>query len=637
MTSTKNLLVIGDAMIDRAWVVAAGAETSQAHGDVAPQKVIDPSLAGVRPGGAALTAAFLATHTGSKVRLLAPYGKELERLLDTAKVELLPEFEAPDRQDTIKFRIYADRGNNARPMLTHRFDLDIGAGALTIPKNISAADFVVVADFQKGVVTEAHLKELVPQFKNAKWFVDSKNAKIVTYKLWDALDDGPTLFVNREEFAAMLSASVPNPHGHIRNFAGPWHHVESLILDAAEDFHQKFPEWDLVVKLDVDGAAAFWSDRKAWKFSLAQAPAVQTAAGIGAGDAFIAGWTERATTDDSKESRLEHASRRAWAWVKASEFQPDPAPWPDAKWPGPATLDLTPAEGVDARKDKKDKAHSLKGLKERGVIALSEAGGHCGKFMTMNARTGALVRAFASEIRAYFRAPGGRHPLNCMVWAQPGSGKSFLVKQVAKSIGANFTEINVAATTSFEDLKTQLAALHSADEDLQLVMIDEFMAPVEKSEVFPALLVPLWHQTRTKKFAFVLVDSYPKVNSVEELSKNLAGRDGKGPDLVSRINGPQMSLPAPDEVDRAVLVASLLRRNHPQSAFSIDYGALDALAGEPLTGTWSPRAVEYVIEALTPTANVVRLKDLEKIGELCTRMRINLKQDGVDKSVKIVD
>ena len=54
-----------------------------------------------------------------------------------------------------------------------------------------------------------------------------------------------------------------------------------------------------------------------------------------------------------------------------------------------------------------------------------------------------------------------------MVWAQPGSGKSFLVKQVARSIGANFTEINVAATTSFEDLKAQLEALHSDDEDLQ--------------------------------------------------------------------------------------------------------------------------------------------------------------------------
>ena len=637
MTRIHNVLVVGDAMIDRAWVVAAGAETSQAHGEVTPQKVISPSLAGERPGGAALTAAFLAASATAQVRLLAPYGKELEALLDTARVQVLPELAVPGRQDTIKFRLYADRGDNARPELTHRFDLDIAAGALQIPKSIPAADLVVVADFQKGVVTDTHLKELVAQFKSAKWLVDSKNARIVTYKLWDTLDNGPTLFVNREEFAAMLSASVPNPHGHLRNFAGPWHHIESLVLDAAEDFHQKYPDWDLVVKFDADGAAAFWSDRKTWKFALAQAPAVRSAAGIGAGDAFIAGWAERAATDDSKEGQLEHASRRAWAWVKASEAQPDPAPWPDASWPGPSELALSPTEGVDARKDNKARAHSLKGLKERGVIRLSEAGGHCGKFMTMNPRTGALVRAFASEIRAYFRAPGGRHPLNCMVWAQPGSGKSFLVKQVARSIGANFTEINVAATTSFEDLKSQLAALHSADEDLQLVMIDEFMAPVEKSEVFPALLVPLWHQTRTKKFAFVLVDSFPKASSVEELSRNLAGRDGKGPDLVSRINGPQMSLPAPDEVDRAVLVASLLRSNHPRSAFSIEHGALDALAGEPTSGTWSPRAVEYVVEALTPTANVVRLKDLEKIGELCVRMRIDLKQDAVDKAIKIVD
>jgi hypothetical protein len=225
--------------------------------------------------------------------------------------------------------------------------------------------------------------------------------------------------------------------------------------------------------------------------------------------------------------------------------------------------------------------------------------------------------------------------MNCLVWAAPGSGKSFLVEEVAREVGAKFHEINVATMTSFVELKQQLESLHSVDADKQLVMIDEFVAKIGNSHVFPALLVPLWTKIKTKKITFVLVDSYPQAKDIDDFRIFLSKQE-KGPDLVSRINGPQLSLAAPDMVDRAVLVASLVRRMHPKSAFAIERGALNALVGDG-SAQWSPRSIEYVVEALTPSGNVVRLKDLEKINELCTRMGLNLATVNGGDQMKISD
>lgn len=666
MTSPRNVLVIGDAMIDRAWVVVAGAETSQAHGDVAPQKVIDPALAGTRPGGAALTAAFLATDRNIKAWLLAPYGNELRQLLIQAEVQTFEALADAARQDTIKFRIYADRGDKKRPELSHRFDLDIGADNLRIPPHIPPPDCILVADFLKGVATEAHLQTLATSYSEAQWFIDSKNPTIVSYKMWARLGDRnrPTLFVNREEFAALLDAWFRGPNERARKFSGEWHHVESLVLEDAKRFHAKFKNWDLVVKLDIDGAAAFWSDGRDWKFALAQPPRVKAATGIGAGDAFLAGWTNCAINEKAREVRLQQATERAWAWVttseakaKASGSSRDLAPSPQPEWPTCPELERPQAQLVNKRIRARQDEDSLNGMLRRREISLSEASGYCGDFLTMDAAVGAKVRAFASEIRTYFRSQSVRRPLNCLVWAVPGSGKSFLVEEVAKEVGVKFKEINVATVTSLADLKERLESLRSEDDTNQLVMIDEFMAKVGAEHVLPALLAPLWSKVKSKKLAFVLVDSYSDhgVGSAEAFCKFLAGGSpavnmpaktpkkdvvkapDKGPDLVSRINGPQLSLMAPKKPDRAVMVASLLRRLHKKSAFAIEPDALQALVDDPTSGTWSPRAIEYVVEALSPTANVACLKDLKKISELCTRMGIDLNRQVGGRPIKISD
>ena len=656
MTSTRNVLVVGDAMIDRAWVVAAGAETSQAHGDVAPRKVIDTTLENTRPGGAALTAAFLARdrNKSCKVSLLAPCGHELSQLVKHAGVDLPKGLIDDKRQDTTKFRIYADRGNKEAPALTHRFDLDVVAPAFAIPSGLPQPDAVVIADFQKGVVTKALLAKLAGRFRKVPWFVDSKNPSIVGYELWDDLEQRPTLFANRDEFAALVATSLRARWESPQTFSGPWSHIESLFLEAAEKFHKKFLPWNLVVKVDVDGAAAFWPDsRNKWTVAWAKPPIVDNAAGIGAGDAFLVGWAEAAGRGEPLEQRLAHATEIAHAWVKTSEADRARATWPDrvsaAAMASPSSprrresdkvkLTSRPAEPLKTRQQAKLAEISLAGLLARGEIRLAEAGGHCGDFLTLDPATGSNVRSFASEIRGYFRSPEVRRPLNCLVWAMPGSGKSFLVEEVAKDVKAEFIEINVAATTSFADLKQRMKDLSSVDARNQLVMVDEFMAEIEGTPVFPALLVPLWSKVKARKLAFVMVDSYSEgVASLQQFRRHLErDRKHKGPDLVSRINGPQIALSTPGPADRAIQVASQLRRLHKKSAFAIERGALLALVADRKGGGWSPRAVEYVVEALTPTNNVVRLKDLEKIGELCARMGIVLEQPNIGDPIKISD
>ena len=339
-------------------------------------------------------------------------GSELAGLLRTSDVSLPNGLTAPDHRDTTKFRVYAYRGEGQMPLLKHRFDLDRQAGDWQMPSLDSLEhgwrpDLVVVSDFMKGTINADRWTALAQSSGAVPWLVDSKNPLIVDYSVAPS-GPRPTLFVNREEFERLIAQKLPAA-GSSRptRLDGPWHHIETHVLEAALRFADKFGAWDLVVKLDSSGAVAFWKVAGG-VLKFAHRKAVERdgqVVGIGAGDAFLAGWAAATLDKADHERRLDRAIGHAAAWIATAEASPR-LTWPrDVKKQtikkseaAARALPRTQQIAVETRLKDLRKNKNLQTLITSKVIDLARAGGHCGKFMTMNVEVGNKVRSFATEI-----------------------------------------------------------------------------------------------------------------------------------------------------------------------------------------------------------------------------------------------
>src|SRR5687768_4002955 len=79
-----------------------------------------------------------------------------------------------------------------------------------------------------------------------------------------------------------------------------------------------------------------------------------------------------------------------------------------------------------------------------------------GSFVTRNGGFASELIDLRDLVQAYANRQSVKRPLNILLAAEPGSGKSFLIKQLARSIdgGAEieFDEFHVAAFRSIDDL-----------------------------------------------------------------------------------------------------------------------------------------------------------------------------------------
>ena len=127
----------------------------------------------------------------------------------------------------------------------------------------------------------------------------------------------------------------------------------------------------------------------------------------------------------------------------------------------------------------------------------------------------------------------GRKRENHIIWAAPGSGKTYFVEQVGASLAGSihYLELNLAKHSESEFLAA-LGELESHGQPC-LCLVDEIDAKPDETWPYEALLPYLdAGPERGLPFVFVLAGSGGE--SVVELKQRLAGRT-KGKDLLSRI------------------------------------------------------------------------------------------------------
>jgi len=123
-----------------------------------------------------------------------------------------------------------------------------------------------------------------------------------------------------------------------------------------------------------------------------------------------------------------------------------------------------------------------------------------GKFVTRNSGFQAELNELRDVVQDYATRADVARPLNILLAAEPGNGKSFLVKQLAKKISKSsdveveFEEFHVAAFRSVDDLIGVFQRVQSSNLNgrLPFVLFGEVDGRVNGRHIFANLLAPMW-------------------------------------------------------------------------------------------------------------------------------------------------
>jgi pimeloyl-ACP methyl ester carboxylesterase len=235
-----------------------------------------------------------------------------------------------------------------------------------------------------------------------------------------------------------------------------------------------------------------------------------------------------------------------------AEFLGDPAPVGKAVESNqPAAPDLTAAVDDPVTQE----ARSLIGALDWVVLSRYRVVGDYTRYEETVRNTLKDVR---HKIVAGFDRPSRKRE-NYLVWAAPGSGKTYFVQQVAASLTQpiRYQECNLAKC-SREEFLASLGQL-DAESKPCLCLIDEVDAKPQEAWPYEVLLPYLDASAdRGAQFVFVLAGS--SGFSLVDMKKKIASRS-KGADLITRIPaGNEYEIPPMNLGDRVLVVLSQFRQ-----------------------------------------------------------------------------
>jgi len=121
-----------------------------------------------------------------------------------------------------------------------------------------------------------------------------------------------------------------------------------------------------------------------------------------------------------------------------------------------------------------------------------------GQYVTRDSDFKEELEDLLRRIRSYAQRETAKRPFNILLASEPGSGKSFLLKQIADNvksgITAQFDEYHVGAFRGMEDLYGAFQRVQSANlrGELPFVFFDEVDAKVHDRYIIPNFLAPMW-------------------------------------------------------------------------------------------------------------------------------------------------
>lgn len=268
------------------------------------------------------------------------------------------------------------------------------------------------------------------------------------------------------------------------------------------------------------------------------------------------------------------------------------------------------------------------------------------------------------NIKKYAQDKTRNRPLNIMLQAKPGFGKSHFIKCLSNVLSAYDVQEVIFNMTTIESIENFIRPLDlvrnlKINDKLPLLFLDEFDCNEER---YPILLPLLWdgeiqvgyRNLKVGKVIIVLAGS--KGNLEDEMKKSrsmqkeMANNSGKIRDLFSRINGGLFVIPEFEiekagrnrKVDKVCITIALLKQRFKGKLELISWPLLSFISQIELR--YGVRSIAYIIDCIpefAPKAKRLKTTDLnlplDKIGTLkkSTLASHIIANDGVDQVVEL--
>lgn len=226
-----------------------------------------------------------------------------------------------------------------------------------------------------------------------------------------------------------------------------------------------------------------------------------------------------------------------------------------------------------------------------------------GEYATLDWQHCKDIFRLMQAIRSYAFDTKLKRPLNVIMHAEPGSGKSHFVKclsQGLKEDNVAHVTADMTSTRGIDDLLGPIDEVRNLKSEgkFPILFLDEF----DSNETNYALLLPLLWEGRLTvrgrtlsvgKLVIILAGSKDEIGVAMQdarmmQSKKVRGRKkspNKLPDLVSRINGGELKIPSLDDVDKTAgrnrrvdkvcLTISLLRQRFGSDLTKVPWALLN--------------------------------------------------------------
>jgi hypothetical protein len=273
-------------------------------------------------------------------------------------------------------------------------------------------------------------------------------------------------------------------------------------------------------------------------------------------------------------------------------------------------------------------------------IAISESASTLTGYATLDTQHINEIKFLQNSIKEYLDDASRRKPLNILMLAAPGAGKSHFIKELSISMSSYNVKpamFNMATMEAAADLAQPIDEARNAqiDGSRPLLFLDEFDTDPSRY----ALLLPLlWDGKLTVgsrglklgKVIIVLAGSNPDLPKTMEQAGTMKDhadspaetrRSGKLVDLLSRINGGVISIPDLDHrsesrdrrIDKICIAVSLLKYRFGRNLKSVPRALLSFVGRTRFR--YGVRSLEHLIESIRREAqNEAKDLNLASLG-----------------------